>query len=71
MRMNYLDGSSGHDDLFDLPFERQRRHIALCMGYNPDAPQSWHGDAIETLLAVRRLKGRRAFYVELGRMLTQ
>ena len=69
MRMTYRNGRSSVDDLFDQPDEVQRAHVARCMNLDPGAAD-WPMDAINNLLAIRRLDGKEAFYRELGRMMS-
>ncbi len=69
MRMTYRDGRSSEDDLFDQPDDMQRAYIARCMNLDPGA-SDWPMDAINRLLAIRRLDGRREFYRELGLMMS-
>ncbi len=69
MLLTYLDGTKGDDDLFDQALSAQYAYVARCMNMAPE-PDDWSLPEFDRLLALRRLKGRPAFYRELGRMLT-
>lgn len=69
MRLTYLDGTKGDDDLYDQPLSVQHAYVARCMNITPDS-EYWSLPELDRLLALRRLKGRSAFYREIGLMLT-
>lgn len=70
MMMQYRDGTTGNDYLFDQPEDLHRVYIAGCMNLNPDTPQDWPMSLIERLLFIRRNDGLKAFHAELRRTLS-
>jgi hypothetical protein len=70
MELQYRDGSTDNDRLFDESDEHQREYVARAMNLDPRKPESWPIQLIETLLSVRRFDGRQSFYRELGRLLS-
>jgi hypothetical protein len=70
MRMQYSDGTSGDDYLFDQPEDLHRVYIAGCMNLNPNTPEDWPMASIERLLFFRRHHGLKAFHRELRRMMS-
>lgn len=70
MKLQYLDGTEDDDDLFDRPIAEQHTYMATVLGMNPTTPDDWPVDAFDRLLAMRRIKGKPAFYREVGRMLS-
>jgi hypothetical protein len=70
MKMQYDDGTSGDDPLFDQPEDLHRVYIAGCMGYNCNAPETWPVDLIDKMIAVRRHEGLGAFHYKLRRLFT-
>jgi hypothetical protein len=70
MWLKYIDGTEGNDSLFDLSPEWQRLHVARCMDCNPDEPAGWPTQVIDDLLALRRSRGKKAFHIELRRLMS-
>lgn len=68
MKMQYRDGTTGDDYLFDQPGDLHRVYIAGCMNLNPRTPGDWPLDLIDKLLWIRRHEGLKAFHAELRRM---
>jgi len=71
MRMQYRDGTSGDDYLFDQPEDLHRVYIAGCMNLNPNTPEDWPMALIERLLFIRQNDGLKAFHRELQRALSR
>jgi hypothetical protein len=70
MMMQYNDGTSGNDYLFDQPEDLHRIYIAGCMNLNPNTPDDWPIDLIDKLLWIRRNEGLKSFHAELRRTLS-
>ena len=69
-KMQYLDGTTGNDAMFDVPIEQRRDHVARCLGCNPHHPVGWPLEIIDRLIDLRAAEGKPKFYREIGRMLT-
>lgn len=65
--MQYLDGTTGNDPLFDQPEDLWRVYIAGCAGFNCWKPEEWPMAVIDKLLWVRQNEGMKAFHRELRR----
>lgn len=48
----------------------RRRRMAQMMGLNPHNPSSWPDKLIAELIELEARDGRRALFIELGRLMT-
>lgn len=54
----------------DAKPEERRQYVAQILGCDPNEPKGWPDGLIDRLLAVRENRGKKAFFEEVGYLLS-